>query len=99
MRPGASHSGRSDEFARGVIWALGATRPMGNGKWGSTILTFTVSESGKVEGLQLLKSSGDNWLDTGALMSVRQAHLPVPPAGLPIGDRIFNIEYISIPER
>lgn len=97
LRPGATHVGKSDEFEREVIWALGATKPQGNGKWGSTIVTFTVSASGKVEGLRLLKTSGDNWLDQGALLGVRQARLPVPPAGLPAGDRSFNVEYISIP--
>ncbi len=99
LRPGASHSGKSDEFERAVIWALGATKPMGNGKWGSTIVTFIVSAVGKVEGLRRLKSSGDNWLDQGALMAVRQARMPVPPSGLTAGDRTFNVEYISLPER
>jgi periplasmic protein TonB len=97
LRPGATHVGKSDEFARAVIWALGATKPMGNGKWGSTVVTFIVSASGKVDGLRLLKSSGDNWLDEGALLGVRQARMPVPPPGLPQGDRSFNVEYISIP--
>ena len=36
------------------------------------------------EGLTMLKSSGDNWLDTAALMSVRQARLPKPPHPLPL---------------
>ncbi len=99
LRPGASHVGKSDEFARGVIWALGATKPMGNGKWGSTVVTFVVSPTGQVEGLRLLKTSGDNWLDQGALLGVRQARLPVPPPGLPAGDRSFNVEYISLPDR
>jgi periplasmic protein TonB len=99
LRPGATHVGKSDQFERDVIWALGATVPMGNGKWGSTVVTFIVSESGKVDGLRLLKTSGDNWLDTGALMAVRQARMPVPPPGLPVGDRSFNIEYLSLPER
>ncbi len=98
-RPGASHSGKSNEFERAVIWALAATRPMGNGKWGSTIVTFVISAEGHVEGLRLLQSSGDNWLDTGAMMAVRQAHMPVPPAGLTAGDRTFVIEYISLPGR
>ncbi len=97
MRPGATHSGKSDEFERQVIWALGATKPMGNGKWGSAVVTFVVSETGRLEDLRLIKSSGDNWLDTGVLMSVRQARLPTPAAGLTAGDRTFNVEYISVP--
>jgi protein TonB len=96
-RPGATHAGRSDEFGDSVIWALGATVPQGNGKWGSTVVTFTVSASGQPDGLRLLKSSGDNWLDGAALMAVKQARIPSPPPGLPTGDRTFVIEYISLP--
>ncbi len=99
MRPGATHVGKSDEFASAVIWALGATVPTGNGKWGTAIVTFVVSASGQVEDLRLAKSAGDDWLDRSALMAVRQARMPVPPAGLPVGDRRFVIEYISEPFR
>jgi protein TonB len=98
-RPGATHLGKSDEFEREVIWALGATVPEGNGKWGITIVTFTVSAAGQPDGLKLLKSSGDNWLDTAALLAVKQARIPSPPPGLPAGDRTFVIEYISLPGR
>jgi periplasmic protein TonB len=97
LRPGATHSGKSDAFERDVVWALAATKPMGNGKWGSVVVTFLINDAGRVEGLRLIKSSGDNWLDTGAMMSVKQAKLPVPPTGLTAGDRTFNVEYISIP--
>ncbi len=98
LRPGATHQGKSDEWERKVIWALSATKPMGNGKWGSAVVTFVVSESGQVQGLRLIKTSGDNWLDQGALLAVKQARMPAPPSGLPAGDRVFNIEYISLPD-
>ncbi len=98
FRPGATHQGKSDEWERKVIWALAATKPMGNGKWGSALVTFVVSDSGQVQGLRLVKSSGDNWLDQGALLAVKQARMPTPPPGLPTGDRAFNIEYISLPD-
>jgi periplasmic protein TonB len=99
LRPGATHVGKSDEFEREVIWALGATVPLGNGKWGSTIVTFTVSAAGQPDGLRLVKTSGDDWLDGAAMLAVRQARLPNPPPGLPTGDRTFVIEYISLPTR
>jgi TonB family protein len=98
-RPGASRDGRSDAFAQAVYWALAATKPMGNGKWGSTVVTFVITVWGQLEGLRLIHSSGDNWLDQGALMAVRQARLPIPPAGLAQGDRTFNVEYISLEGR
>jgi protein TonB len=46
-----------------------------------------------------MKSSGDDWLDGAALLAVKQARIPSPPAGLPGGDRTFVIEYISLPSR
>jgi protein TonB len=98
LRPGATHQGKSDEWERKVIWALGATRPMGNDKWGSAVVTFVVSEAGQVQGLRLIKTSGDNWLDQGALLAVKQARMPAPPPGLPTGDRAFEITYISLPD-
>jgi TonB family protein len=93
MRPGATHLGKSDEFERAVAWALGATVPEGNGKWGNTIVTFTVSASAQPDGLRILKSSGDSWLDSATLMAVKQARIPAPPPGLPAGDRTFVVEY------
>jgi len=98
LRPGASHDGKSDAWERAVIWALSATKPMGNGKWGSTEVFFVVSPSGKVEDLKLIRGSGDNWLDQGALMGVRQARIPAPPPGLSVGDRGFDVTYISLPD-
>ncbi len=98
-RPGATHVGKSDEFERQVIWALGATVPMGNGKYGTSVVTFVVSAGGQVEDLKLLHSSGDDWLDKSCLMAVKQARMPTPPGGLPLGDRRFVIHYISMPFR
>jgi len=98
MRPGATHKGKSDPFAREVVWALAATKPMGNGKYGTVVVTFEVSGEGRLEGLRMLKSAGDKWLDTAVMMSVRQAHMPKPPEPLPLGDRTFVVEYISMEE-
>jgi periplasmic protein TonB len=94
-RPGASHKGRSDPFAKDVIWALAATKPMGNGKYGTIVVTFTVSDSGQLEGLRLVKSAGDKWLDQAVMMSVKQARMPKPPEPLPHADRTFVVNYIS----
>jgi TonB family protein len=96
FRPAATHSGRSDEYAQKVAWALAATKPYGNGTYGSTIVAFVVNSSGHVEDLRIIKTSGDKWLDTSALMAVRQARMPVPPNELGAGDRTFHVEYISL---
>jgi protein TonB len=104
FRPGATHQGKSDEWARKVFWALAATAEIGlMGNWGSAIVTFVVSDGGQVQGLRLIKSSGDNRRDQGALLAVKQARMPPPPPGLPLGDRTFNIGYdisgyISLPD-
>jgi TonB family protein len=94
-RPGASHKGKSDPFAKDVIWALAATKPMGNGKYGTIIVSFTVSDAGQLEGLRLVKSAGDKWLDQAVMMSVKQARMPKPPEPLPHADRTFEVTYIS----
>jgi protein TonB len=96
MRPGATHKGKSDPFAREVVWALAATKPMGNGKYGTVIVTFRVSNGGRLQGLRMIKSAGDKWLDTAVMMSVNQARMPKPPEPLPVGDRTFVVEYISM---
>ncbi len=94
FRPGATHQGKSDEWARKVLWELAATAEIGlMGNWGSAIVTFVVSEGGQVQGLRLIKSSGDNRRDQGALLAVKQARMPPPPPGLPLGDRTFEITY------
>ncbi len=98
MRPGATHKGKSDPFAREVVWALAATKPMGNGKYGTVIVTFEVSSDGRLQGLRMIKSAGDKWLDTAVMMSVKQARMPKPPEPLPLGDRTFVVEYISMEE-
>ncbi len=98
MRPGATHKGKSDPFAREVVWALAATKPMGNGKYGTVIVTFQVSNAGRLQGLRMIKSAGDKWLDTAVMMSVKQARMPKPPEPLPLGDRTFVVQYISMEE-
>ncbi len=92
---GAAHSGKSDEFTRAVVWALGATVPEGLGVRGSTVVTFVVSAGGRPDGLRIIRASGSHLLDQGALLAVRQARLPVPPQGRPAADRTFDIEYIA----
>ncbi len=93
MRPGATHVGRSDEYAKAIQWTLSGHRPMGNGNWGISVVMFMVTPAGHVEGVRLLQSSGDKWLDNSALMTVRQLPVPVPPPELPAGDRTFVVTY------
>ncbi len=55
FRPGATHLGQSDEWERKVIWALAATKPIGNGKWGTVLVTFAVANFGASPGLEALE--------------------------------------------
>ncbi len=81
LRPGATHQGKSDEWERKVIWALSATRPMGN-EMGQRRRDLRCLGSGPSSGLETIKTSGDNRRDQGALMAVRQARMPAPPGRL-----------------
>jgi len=87
---------QSTEFYDAVMQALATTKPKIIGKPGErAAVSFIVSESGALQELQLLRSSGNRWLDEKALSAVRLARLPLPPAGLSVGDRKFNVEYRS----
>jgi protein TonB len=55
------------------------------GLYGTAGVTFLVGPAGEVMALRLVRSSGAKALDDAALAAVRDARLPVPPAGVPLG--------------
>lgn len=82
-------------FRDAVIQALAVAKPVSNGKPGEVAVRFIVSETGELQDLKVVRSSGNELLDQVALSAVRQARIPAPPSGLPQGDRTFTINYIS----
>lgn len=92
----AGRKTQTTEFRNAVIRALAATMPSGNGRKGATaVVSFVVSEKGKLQDLKLLRSSGDRWLDREALSAIRLAHLPLPAPGLSLKDRALRVEFVS----
>lgn len=55
------------------------------GLFGTAGVTFLVGPAGEVMALRLVRSSGAKALDDAALAAVRDARLPVPPEGVPLG--------------
>jgi TonB family protein len=82
------------DFEKAVICALSKTLPMSQGKPGSIVVSFSVSDAGNLQGLKMDQSSGDKQADIAALSAVRLAQLPAPPPGLTLADRTFRITYI-----
>ena len=58
------------------------------------VIAFGVTESGFMEGLHLVESSGQQQLDRMVLDAVRQVELVTPPAGATLRDRTFEVTYI-----
>jgi protein TonB len=91
---GTGASGKSDAFTRSVIAALMKTRPGPFALWGSALVSFQVSETGKLLYVRLLDSSGNAALDDAALNAIRKARFERPPPGLTSQERTYIIEYV-----
>jgi TonB family protein len=91
---GRGASGRSDPFTRSVIAALMKTRPGPAALWARVLVSFQVSESGKLAYVHLLQSSGNSAMDQAAINAIRRARFKRPPPGLSPDDRTYIIDYI-----
>jgi len=91
---GSGASGRSDPFSRSVIAALMKTRPGPFALWGRVLVSFQISESGQINYVHLLQSSGNTALDQAAINAIRRAQFERPPTGLSPDDRTYIIDYI-----
>lgn len=52
------------------------------GLFGTAHVTVTLAPNGRLESVRLIRSSGAKALDDATLAAVRNARMPVPPAGL-----------------
>ncbi len=91
---GKGASGRSDAFTRSVIAALMKTRPGPFALWGRVLVSFQVTETGKLAYVHLLHSSGNSALDQAAVNAIRKARFERPPPGLTPDERTYIIDYI-----
>ena len=95
MRPeGITRSGENDEFGRDVIKALRKTMPAHEKIFGRVTVRILLSGNGDLVEIQLLKGSGNSYLDQIVMFSARQAVYPFPPKGAPAVDRTFVVTYI-----
>jgi periplasmic protein TonB len=84
----------AEDFQKAVVCALSINVPHSQGKPGYATVRFVVLEGGALENLEIEQSSGDAGIDQIALMAVKQADMPDPPAGISLADRTFSIKYI-----
>jgi len=91
---GTGASGKSSAFFRSVIASLMKTRPGPFALWGRVLVSFEISETGKLKYVHLLQSSGNSGLDRAAVNAIRRARFERPPPGLTADDRTYIIDYI-----
>ncbi len=95
MRPdGITRSGENDDFGRDVVRALRKTMPAHEKIFGRLTVRILLSPNGDVVEIQLLKGSGNSYLDQIVMFSARQAVYPFPPKGATSIDRTFVVTYI-----
>lgn len=91
-QPAASQAGNSDtsNYSGLVMRHLSRVRRPRASSPGSAFVSFTISDNGELEDLQISKSSGSSRFDRDALKVVRSAApFPPPPAGI---NRSFSVE-------
>ena len=90
---GITRSGENDDFGRDVIRALRKTMPAENTISRVTV-RFVLSPNGDLVDLQMVKGSGNPYLDQAVMFAVRQSVFPFPPKGSTAVDRVFMVTYI-----
>ena len=91
---GTGASGRDDPFTRSVLAALMKTRPGPFALWGRVLVSFEISETGRLLYVRVLQSSGNTALDDAAIDAIKRAQFKKPPPGLSSRDRTYIIDYI-----
>jgi TonB family protein len=94
--PGITRSGENDEFGRGVIRALRQTMPGARNSTGRVTIRFFLSEAGNLVEVQIVRSSGDSYLDQSVVFAAKQTSFPLPPSGSTVPDRTFLVTYVYL---
>jgi TonB family protein len=91
----AASVGSIRAFTKGVVDALGKTRPKGlhHKARGTARVTFAIAEGGGLEFVRVARSSGHDALDGAAVAAVRKASFPVPPSGMTLAQRTYEVPY------
>ncbi len=91
----AATPGAIKAFARSVAEALGRSRPKGlilQAK-GTVRVAFAVATSGELDFVRVSNSSGRADLDDAAIGAVKRARFPMPPPGLDLVHRTYDVPY------
>jgi len=91
--PGITHSAENDNFGRAVIRAMRETMP-GSNKAGRVSIKLIISDSGRLQEMHVLISSGDADLDRVVLSAAAQTRFPKPTVGATLADRTFVVNYV-----
>jgi TonB family protein len=83
--------GDVQRYASDVRRVLSRNRPKANWPAGALRLAFTISDSGDVAKAEVIKPSGNAWLDQRALTWIGATRFPTPPAGLTTAERTYAI--------
>jgi len=87
--PAAASPGAVREYADSVQRALAGAKP--KGPRGFTVrVKLLVSSDGRIEIVEILKSSGSKNLDSAVLAAVQRVKLPMPPPGLAFEERWYE---------
>ncbi|MEZ5817376.1 MAG: TonB family protein [Hyphomicrobiaceae bacterium] len=91
----AASPGSMRAFTKGVVDALGKTRPkrLTIRARGTSKVAFAIAESGELAFVRVAQSSGHRVLDEAAVDAVRRAEFPVPPAGMTLAQRTYEVPY------
>jgi protein TonB len=90
---GITRSGENDDFGRGVIRALRQTMPPHRGIYGRVSIRLVLNDMGNIADVQIVRHSGDPYLDQNVLFASKQSNFPLPPKGSTAVDRTFLVTY------
>lgn len=86
-------AGVAREYAKRVATALSRSRPRGTGVSGTVRLRFVVDERGHPADVTVSAPSGKPSIDETAMRALARSELPVPPPGMTIAQRTFEVPY------
>jgi TonB family protein len=91
--PGQARLGEASPFVRGVLRILKRSMPRKVSAKGVVVVHFLVGDTGAVEAIRIVRSSGHPGLDRAIVDSVRATRLTPPPPNTPPRERMFQIAY------
>ena len=91
----AASPGKMTAFSADIAALLMRASPKhpGSSGRGRVVVRFTLAETGRLDGVRVLTSSGHPRLDAAAREVIERVRFPVPPAGMSTAQRTYDKEY------